>query len=57
MKQGKVQLLSLNDHLPLPGYDYKLNRHLNALRRRHKMSDGELQNLIQTALGNREQEL
>ncbi len=53
LKQGKVQLLSLNDHLPPADDDYKLNRHLNSLRRRHKMSDGELQKLIQTAIANK----
>ncbi|WP_036478486.1 alpha-D-ribose 1-methylphosphonate 5-triphosphate diphosphatase [Myxosarcina sp. GI1] len=57
LKQGKIQLLSLNDHLPPAGDEYKLNRHLNSLRRRHKMTDVELQNLIQTALGNREKGL
>ncbi|MEL7009434.1 MAG: alpha-D-ribose 1-methylphosphonate 5-triphosphate diphosphatase [Cyanobacteria bacterium J06588_4] len=57
LKQGKVQLLSLNDHLPPEGDDYKLNRHLNSLRRRHKMSDGELQELIKTALGNKQKGL
>ncbi len=57
LEQGKVQLLSLNDHLPPAGDDYKLNRHLNSLRRRHKMSDEELQELIQTALGNKEKGL
>lgn len=57
LKQGKVQLLSFNDHLPPVGDNYKLNRHLNSLRRRHKMSDAELQKLIQTALGNKDQGL
>ena len=57
LEQGKVQLLSLNDHLPPAGDNYKLNRHLNSLRRRHKMSDEELQELIQTALGNKEKGL
>ena len=57
LKQGKVQLLSLNDHLPPAGDDYKLNRHLNSLRRRHKMTDAELQNLIENALGNKEKGL
>ena len=57
LKQSKVQLLSLNDHLPPAGDDYKLNRHLNSLRRRHKMTDAELQNLIETALGNKEKGL
>lgn len=57
LEQGKVQLLSLNDHLPPVGDDYKLNRHLNSLRRRHKMSDGELQKLIQTAIGNKQKGL
>ncbi len=54
LKQGKIDLLSINDHLPPVGDDYKLNRHLNSLRRRHKMSDQELQNMIQTALNNQE---
>ena len=53
LEQGKVQLLSLNDHLPPAGDDYKLNRHLNSLRRRHKMTDAELQQLIETAIGNK----
>ncbi|MEM8831772.1 MAG: alpha-D-ribose 1-methylphosphonate 5-triphosphate diphosphatase [Cyanobacteria bacterium P01_G01_bin.19] len=53
LKQGKVQLLSLNDHLPPAGDDYKLNRHLNSLRRRHKMSDAELKELIETAIANK----
>ncbi|MEM7595279.1 MAG: alpha-D-ribose 1-methylphosphonate 5-triphosphate diphosphatase [Cyanobacteria bacterium P01_A01_bin.83] len=53
LKQGKVQLLSLNDHLPPAGDDYKLNRHLNSLRRRHKMTDAELQELIETAIANK----
>ena len=53
LKQGKVNLLSLNDHLPPAGDNYKLNRHLNSLRRRHKMTDAELRDLIQTALGNK----
>lgn len=53
LKQGKVNLISLNDHLPPPGNEYKLNRHLNSLRHRHKISDGELHELIQTALGNK----
>jgi alpha-D-ribose 1-methylphosphonate 5-triphosphate diphosphatase len=53
LKQGKVQLLSLNDHLPSAGDDYKLNRHLNSLRRRHKMSDAELKELIETAIANK----
>lgn len=57
LKQGKIDLLSLNDHLPPVGDDYKLNRHLNSLRRRHKMSDEELQNMIQTALNNKEKGL
>ncbi|MEL6580766.1 MAG: alpha-D-ribose 1-methylphosphonate 5-triphosphate diphosphatase [Cyanobacteria bacterium J06621_12] len=53
LEQDKVQLLSLNDHLPPAGDDYKLNRHLNSLRRRHKMNDEELQGLIQTAIANK----
>ncbi|MEO0688035.1 MAG: alpha-D-ribose 1-methylphosphonate 5-triphosphate diphosphatase, partial [Cyanobacteria bacterium J06649_11] len=53
LEQDKVQLLSLNDHLPPAGDDYKLNRHLNSLRRRHKMTDEELQGLIQTAIANK----
>ena len=53
LKQGKVKLLSLNDHLPPTGDDYKLNRHLNSLRRRHKMSDAELKELIETAIANK----
>ncbi len=57
LKQGKIDLLSLNDHLPPIGDDYKLNRHLNSLRRRHKMSDEELQKLIKTALNNQEKGL
>ncbi len=57
LKQGKIDLLSLNDHLPPVGDDYKLNRHLNSLRRRHKMSDEELQKLIKTALNNQEKGL
>ncbi len=57
MKQGKIDLLSLNDHLPPVGDDYKLNRHLNSLRRRHKMNDEELQKLIKTALNNHEKGL
>ena len=57
LEQGKVQLLSLNDHLPPAGDDYKLNRHLNSLRRRHKMTDEELQKLIQTAIANKPQGL
>ncbi|MDJ0599034.1 MAG: alpha-D-ribose 1-methylphosphonate 5-triphosphate diphosphatase [Crocosphaera sp.] len=57
LKQGKIDLLSLNDHLPPVGDDYKLNRHLNSLRRRHKMSDQELHKLIKTALNNKEKGL
>lgn len=57
LKQGKIDLLSLNDHLPPVGDDYKLNRHLNSLRRRHKMSDEELHQLIKTALNNQEKGL
>ncbi|MDJ0580312.1 alpha-D-ribose 1-methylphosphonate 5-triphosphate diphosphatase [Crocosphaera sp.] len=57
LKQRKIDLLSLNDHLPPVGDDYKLNRHLNSLRRRHKMSDEELQKLIKTALNNQEKGL
>lgn len=57
LKQGKIDLLSLNDHLPPVGDDYKLNRHLNSLRRRHKMSDEELHDLMQTALSNQEKGL
>lgn len=57
LKQGKVHLLSLNDHLPPAGDEYKLNRHLNSLRRRHKMTDGELHELIETALGNKDRGL
>ncbi len=57
LKQGKIDLLSLNDHLPPVGDDYKLNRHLNSLRRRHKMSDEELHKLIKTALNNQEKGL
>ena len=53
LRQDKVQLLSLNDHLPPAGDDYKLNRHLNSLRRRHKMTDAELKELIETAIGNK----
>ena len=53
LKQGTVHLLSLNDHLPPAGDDYKLNRHLNGLRRRHKMDDAELKKLIDTAVGNK----
>ena len=53
LKQDKVQLLSLNDHLPPAGDDYKLNRHLNSLRRRHKMNDAELKELIETAIANK----
>ncbi|MGK7953764.1 MAG: alpha-D-ribose 1-methylphosphonate 5-triphosphate diphosphatase [Crocosphaera sp.] len=57
LKQGKIDLLSLNDHLPPVGDDYKLNRHLNSLRRRQKMSDEELHQLIKTALNNQEKGL
>ncbi|MGK7880596.1 MAG: alpha-D-ribose 1-methylphosphonate 5-triphosphate diphosphatase [Crocosphaera sp.] len=57
LKQGKIDLFSLNDHLPPVGDDYKLNRHLNSLRRRHKMSDEELHELIKTALNNQEKGL
>ncbi len=57
LKQGKIDLLSLNDHLPPVGDDYKLNRHLNSLRRRHKMTDEELHKLIKTALNNQEKGL
>ncbi|MDJ0662577.1 MAG: alpha-D-ribose 1-methylphosphonate 5-triphosphate diphosphatase [Crocosphaera sp.] len=57
LKQEKIDLLSINDHLPPAGDDYKLNRHLNSLRRRHKMNDEELNQLIKTALNNQEKGL
>ena len=57
LKQGKIHLLSLNDHLPPPGDEDKLDRHLNSLRNRHKKTDAELAELINTALANKERGL
>jgi len=55
LASGVVNLLSLADHLPPPGNDYKLNRHLNSLRRRLKMSELELKTLIDQAQARREE--
>ena len=57
VKQGKIHLLSLNNHLPPLGDEDKLDRHLSNLRNRHKKTDAELAELIDTALANKERGL
>ncbi|MDZ8105070.1 MAG: alpha-D-ribose 1-methylphosphonate 5-triphosphate diphosphatase [Nostoc sp. DedQUE12a] len=43
---GRIQLLSINDHLPPAGDSQMLSRYLNGLRRRISMSDEEIKEFI-----------
>ncbi|MCF2145727.1 alpha-D-ribose 1-methylphosphonate 5-triphosphate diphosphatase [Desmonostoc muscorum LEGE 12446] len=43
---GRVQLLSINDHLPPAGNEQILSRYLNGLRRRISMSEEEIKEFI-----------
>ncbi|WP_432696407.1 alpha-D-ribose 1-methylphosphonate 5-triphosphate diphosphatase [Marinobacterium sp. YM272] len=43
---GRIDLLSLNNHLPLPDDEYKVKRFKTSISRRLKMSDEELDTFI-----------
>lgn len=46
LTSGRIQLLSINDHLPPAGNEQMLSRYLNGLRRRISMSDEEIKEFI-----------
>ncbi|MBD2447806.1 alpha-D-ribose 1-methylphosphonate 5-triphosphate diphosphatase [Nostoc sp. FACHB-152] len=46
MISGKVHLLSINDHLPPPGNQKRLNRYVNSVKQRSSMSIEEIEELI-----------
>ncbi|MFN6514879.1 MAG: alpha-D-ribose 1-methylphosphonate 5-triphosphate diphosphatase [Nostoc sp. CreGUA01] len=46
LTSGRVQLLSINDHLPPVGDEQMLSRYLNGLRRRLSMSEEEIKEFI-----------
>jgi len=46
LESGKVQLLSINDHLPSPDNEQKMLRYLKGFRRRVSMSEAEMLDFI-----------
>ncbi|MBE9049757.1 alpha-D-ribose 1-methylphosphonate 5-triphosphate diphosphatase [Nostocales cyanobacterium LEGE 11386] len=46
LASGRVQLLSINDHLPPLGNQQRLNRYLNSLRQRSSLSTTEIEELL-----------
>jgi alpha-D-ribose 1-methylphosphonate 5-triphosphate diphosphatase len=55
LETRQIDLLSLNDHLPPPGDEQKLARHLKALRRRLTMPDMEMKAFVERMQAAREQ--
>ncbi|MFT5073884.1 MAG: alpha-D-ribose 1-methylphosphonate 5-triphosphate diphosphatase [Patiriisocius sp.] len=53
LRQGRIHLLSLNDHLPLMDNDKAMQRYLTGMRRRVSMSDSETIEFLQILQGNR----
>lgn len=46
LTSGRIQLLSINDHLPPPGNQQILSRYLNGLQRRLPLPEEEIKELI-----------
>ncbi|WP_414543688.1 alpha-D-ribose 1-methylphosphonate 5-triphosphate diphosphatase [Nostoc sp. CCY0012] len=46
LESGHVHILSINDHLPPPGNQKRLNRYLNSVKQRSSMSMPEIEELI-----------
>ncbi|MBD2464145.1 alpha-D-ribose 1-methylphosphonate 5-triphosphate diphosphatase [Oscillatoria sp. FACHB-1407] len=57
LEQGKIQLLSLNNHLPPATDDETLIRYTKGLRQRIKLSDAEIRSLIEAAMERQEEGL
>jgi alpha-D-ribose 1-methylphosphonate 5-triphosphate diphosphatase len=55
LEANQIDLLSLNDHLPVAGNEQQLARHIKSLRLRHTMSDGEIRAFVERMQAAREQ--
>lgn len=55
MISGRVQILSINDHLPPPGNEQRLSRYFNSVRQRSSMSVAEIAELVAQVTERREE--
>jgi alpha-D-ribose 1-methylphosphonate 5-triphosphate diphosphatase len=55
LTSGKVQLLSINDHLPPPGDQQRWQRHLKSLRLRSTLSESEVAELLAQVTARRQE--
>ena len=55
LESGQVDILSINDHLPPPGNEKRLQRYLNSVKQRSSMSIEEIAGLINQVRERREE--
>ena len=55
LESGEVDILSINDHLPPPGNEKRLQRYLNSVKQRSSMSIEEIAGLINQVRERREE--